>query len=105
MTGESILLYVKIICQTLALAKYQLNLELVNDFGEVLHHGMVILKSSPPVPTHLFPMYTYPGEATEIRVQVPAYSSVKESFNLIGKAKVANVVGSEGSLQFETNWT
>ena len=66
---------------------------------------MIILRATPPVPTHIFPIYSYPGDVNEVKVQIPHYSPAKESFNLVGKAKIANIVGGESSFQFESNWT
>lgn len=103
--GESILVYVKVICHSLASLKYQLNFQLANDFGEILHSDMVILRTSEPVPTHIFPLYTFPSELNHIKVQVPSYIPMREGFSQVGRAKIANIIGADSLFQFDSHWT
>lgn len=58
-----------------------------------------------PISTHVFPLYTYVGEVNELKVQVPSYQAVKEGFSLVGKAKIANILGGEPFFHFENVWT
>ena len=71
-----------------------------NDFGESLHSDTIILKACLPVPTHFFPLYTYGGEVNEVKIQIPSYNAIKPNFELIGKAKIANIIGCENMFEF-----
>lgn len=75
-----------------------------NDFGEMLHSDMVILRACPPIPSHSFQIYTFAGEKNEYKLEVPSYVPVRPNFSLIGKAKTVNVVANESAVQFETFW-
>lgn len=92
--GESIVIFVKVICHTLQMnCKYQICLDLKNDFGEDLHSDMIILKTYEAIPTHVFPVYTYIGEINEIKIQTPSFISNRGESSVVGKTKIANIIG------------
>lgn len=78
-----------------------MSLDVNNDYGENLYNNMVIIKTYLPVPMHSFYLHSYTGEVNEIKIQVPNIEDNSlATDNVVGTAKVANVIGVESIVKF-----